>query len=140
MRDWNNPVKAGRTSTKISAHSTATKRASGSPLGAIKAWKERMLTITGQHGHRQRYVTVDQQKYRCDDLKCEDHPQIVRGVQGTHELSRDAPRRGQGNEVQKAVQAENKKDHTCQVLGDQGSGSHNWILLWNFLAKAVLLP
>ncbi len=48
MRDWNNPAKAGRTSTKITAHSAATKRASGSPLsGAIKAWKERMLTITG---------------------------------------------------------------------------------------------
>ena len=46
-RDWNNPAKAGRTSTKITAHSTATKRASGSPLGAIKAWKTRMLTITG---------------------------------------------------------------------------------------------
>ena len=46
-RDWNNPAKAGRTSTKITAHSTATKRASGSPLGAIKAWKHRMFTITG---------------------------------------------------------------------------------------------
>src|SRR6266849_6453887 len=46
-RDWNNPAKAGRTSTKITAHSTATKRASGGPLGAIKAWKTRMLTITG---------------------------------------------------------------------------------------------
>src|SRR5260370_36900320 len=45
-RDWNNPEKAGRTSMKIAAHSTATKRASGSPLGAIKAWKVRMLTIT----------------------------------------------------------------------------------------------
>src|SRR5437879_6179367 len=46
-RDWNRPAKAGRTRTKIRAHSTATKRASGSPLGAIKAWKIRMLTITG---------------------------------------------------------------------------------------------
>src|SRR5207245_11585723 len=46
-RDWNNPEKAGRTSTKISVHSTDAKRASGSPLGAIKAWKVRMLTITG---------------------------------------------------------------------------------------------
>src|SRR6202023_410843 len=46
-RDWNNPEKAGRTSMKITAHSTATKKASGSPLGAIKAWKVRMLTITG---------------------------------------------------------------------------------------------
>src|SRR5437870_2640058 len=33
----------------------------------------------------------------------------MRGVQGTHELSRDASRRGQRNEVQKAVQAENTK-------------------------------
>src|SRR6266702_3076357 len=46
-RDCSNPEKAGRTSMKITAHSTATKRASGSPLGAIKAWKTRMLTITG---------------------------------------------------------------------------------------------
>ncbi len=46
-RDWNNPEKAGRTSMKITAHSTATKTAIGSPLGAIKAWKVRMLTITG---------------------------------------------------------------------------------------------
>jgi len=46
-RDWNNPENAGRTSMKITAQSTATKRASGSPLGAIKAWKVRMLTITG---------------------------------------------------------------------------------------------
>jgi hypothetical protein len=38
-RDWNNPAKAGRTSTNITAHNTARRRASGSPLGAIKAWK-----------------------------------------------------------------------------------------------------
>src|SRR5258707_7293609 len=63
----------------------------------------------------------------------------MRGIEGTHELSCNAPGRGKGNEVQEAVQAENKEDHTCQVLGDQGSGSHNWILLLNFLAKAVLL-
>jgi hypothetical protein len=36
-RDWSNPPKAGRTSMKITTHNTATKRASGSPLGAIKA-------------------------------------------------------------------------------------------------------
>src|SRR6266511_4484028 len=46
-----------------------------------------------QDGHRQRHVAVDQQKYRGDDLKREDHPQIMRGVQGTHELSRDTGRR-----------------------------------------------
>src|SRR4029077_13172710 len=46
-RDWNKPEKAGRTSMKMAAQSTATKRASGSPLGAIRAWKVRMLTITG---------------------------------------------------------------------------------------------
>src|SRR5258707_4294607 len=63
----------------------------------------------------------------------------MRGIEGTHELSCNAPGRGQGNEVQEAVQAENKEDHTCQVSGDQGSGSHNWILLLNFIAKAVLL-
>jgi hypothetical protein len=47
QRDWNNPEKAGRTSVKIAAHSTATNRASGSPLGAINTWKVKMLTITG---------------------------------------------------------------------------------------------
>ena len=47
QRLWNSPVNAGRTSTKITAHSTATTSASGSPLGAIKTWKLRMLTITG---------------------------------------------------------------------------------------------
>src|ERR1700689_992329 len=52
-----------------------------------------------QHGHRQWHVTVDQQKYRCDDLKCEDHPQVTRGVQGTHKLSCNTPRRRKGNEV-----------------------------------------
>jgi hypothetical protein len=46
-RDWNKPEKAGRTSMKIRAHSTVTSRANGSPLGAINAWKVRMLTSTG---------------------------------------------------------------------------------------------
>src|SRR6267154_2564392 len=85
-----------------------------------------------QHGHRQRHVTVDQQKYCCDDLKREDHPQVMRGVQGAHELSRDASRRGHGNEVQKAVQAENKKDHARQISGDCGSGFHNRVLLFDW--------
>jgi len=78
-----------------------------------------------QHGHRQRYVAVEQQKHRCDDLKREDYHQEMRGVQGAHELSRDAPRRRQGNEVQEAVQAENKEDHTRHASGDRGNGSHN---------------
>src|SRR6202049_659252 len=56
----------------------------------------------------------------------------MRGVEGTHELSRDAPRRGQGNEVQKAVQAENKKDHARQISGDCGNGSHDRILLFDW--------
>src|SRR4029077_18228773 len=91
--------------------------------------------------HRQRYVTVDQQKYRREELKGEDHPQVMRGVQGTHELSRDAPRRGQGNEVQKAVQAENKEDHARQIAGDCGNGSHNRVLLfsWQPLTKAPII-
>src|SRR6266436_10170563 len=84
-----------------------------------------------QHGHRQRHVTVDQQKYRCDDLKREDHPQVMRGVQGAHELSCNAPRRGKGNKVQEAVQAENKEDYARQTSGDCGSGSHNRVLLFD---------
>ena len=39
------------------------------------------------------------------------------------------PRRGKGNEVQEAVQAENKKDHARQISGNCGSGSHNRVLL-----------
>ena len=45
--DWNKPENAGRTSMKMAAHNRATKRANGSPLGAMRAWKARMLTITG---------------------------------------------------------------------------------------------
>src|ERR1700724_2749243 len=46
------------------------------------------------------------------------------GIEGTHELSRNAPRRGKRNEVQEAVQAENKEDHAHQISGDCGSGFH----------------
>src|SRR5260370_5555854 len=49
----------------------------------------------------------------------------MRGEQGTHELSCDAPRRRKGDEVQEAVQAENKKDHARQISGDCRHGSHN---------------
>jgi hypothetical protein len=48
-----------------------------------------------------------------------------------HELSRNAPRRGKWNEVQEAVQAENKKDHARQVSDDYGSGFHNRVLLFD---------
>src|ERR1700719_2755464 len=64
----------------------------------------------------------------------------MRDIKGAHELSCDATRRGQGNEVQKAVQADNKEDHTCQVLGDQGNGSHNWILLCVECSNGSLSP
>src|SRR5271169_5800639 len=84
-----------------------------------------------QHCHRQRYVTVDQQKYTCDDLKREDHPQVMRDIKGTHELSSNAPRRGKGNKVQEAVQPHNKKDHARQISGDCRSGSHNRVLLFD---------
>src|ERR1700732_5616790 len=57
----------------------------------------------------------------------------MRGIEGTHELSSNAPRRGKGNEVQEAVQAENKKDHARQVSGNCGSGSHNRVLLLAWL-------
>src|SRR6266852_5566292 len=56
----------------------------------------------------------------------------MRGIEGTHELSCDAPRRGKGNEVQEAVQAENKKDHARQISGDYGSGFHNRVLLFDW--------
>src|ERR1700692_4503346 len=53
----------------------------------------------------------------------------LRCVQCAHELSANAPRRGHGNEVQEAVQTENKKDHARQISGDCGSGFHNRVLL-----------
>src|SRR5579862_6334847 len=56
----------------------------------------------------------------------------MRGVQGAHELSCNASRRGHGNEVQEAVQAENKKDYARQISGDYGSGSHNRVLLFDW--------
>src|SRR5258708_29339441 len=56
----------------------------------------------------------------------------MRGIEGTDELSRNAPRRGKGNEVQEAVQAENKKDHARQISGDYGSGFHNRVLLFDW--------
>src|SRR5260370_5376452 len=56
----------------------------------------------------------------------------MRGIEDTHELSRDASRRGKWNEVQEAVQAENKKDHASQILGDCGSGFHNRVLLFDW--------
>src|SRR5437667_8518975 len=56
----------------------------------------------------------------------------MRGIEGAHELSRNAPRRGKGNEVQEAVQAENKKDHARQISGDCGSGFHNRVLLFDW--------
>src|SRR5260370_20417120 len=56
----------------------------------------------------------------------------MRGIEGAHELSRNAPRRGKGNEVQEAVQAENKKDHARQISGDCGNGSHNRVLLFDW--------
>src|SRR6516165_5002331 len=78
-----------------------------------------------QHGDGQWYITIGQQQHACDDLEPEDHPQVVRGVQGAHELPGNTSRRGKGDEIQKAVQAEDKKDHARQIPGDCGSGSHN---------------
>src|SRR6476620_219014 len=54
----------------------------------------------------------------------------MRCVQGAHELPCEAPRRGKGNEVQEAVQTENKKDHARQISGDFESGSHNQVSFW----------
>src|SRR6266581_9083594 len=84
-----------------------------------------------QHCHRQRYVAVEQQKHTCDDLKREDHPQVMRDIKGTHELTSNTRWRGKGNEVQEAVQPHNKKDHALQISGDYGSGSHNLVLLFD---------
>jgi hypothetical protein len=47
-------------------------------------------------------------------------------------LSGDAPRRRQWNEIQEAVQAENEKDHARQISGDCRSGLHNWVLLFDW--------
>src|SRR6266478_2184442 len=84
-----------------------------------------------QHCHRQRYVTVGQQKYTCDDLKREDYPQVMRDIKGIHELTSNTRWRGKGNEVQEAVQPHHKKDHARQISGDYGSGFHNRVLLFD---------
>jgi len=65
--------------------------------------------------HRQWNVTVDQQKYTCDDLKREDQTKVMLDIEGTHELSSNARRWGKGNEVQEAIQPHNKKDHARQI-------------------------
>src|ERR1700730_10367682 len=83
-----------------------------------------------QECHRQRYITVDQQKYACDDLKREDHPEVMRDIKGAHELSSNARRRGKGNEVQEARQPHNKKDHARQISCNYGSGSHIGFSFW----------
>jgi hypothetical protein len=62
-----------------------------------------------QHGHRERHVTVGQQKYRCDDLKREDHPQVMRCVQCAHELSCNAPGGGRGMKFRKPLRPKTRK-------------------------------
>src|ERR1700687_1471419 len=47
-----------------------------------------------QHCHRQRYVAVEQQKCTCDDLKREDHPQVMRNINVTQKLTSNTPWRG----------------------------------------------
>src|SRR5438445_2434430 len=56
----------------------------------------------------------------------------MRGIECTHELSRNVSRRGQRNEVQEAVEAENKEDYARQISGDCGSGFHNRVLLFDW--------
>src|SRR5580700_1189087 len=62
-----------------------------------------------QHGHRQRHVTVGQQNNSCDDLKREDHPQVMRGIEGTHELSGNAPGGGRGMKFRKPFRPKTRK-------------------------------
>jgi MarR family transcriptional regulator, 2-MHQ and catechol-resistance regulon repressor len=78
-----------------------------------------------QQCDRQRYVAVHQQKYTSDELDPEDHPQVMRDIEGAYELSSNAFRRRLVNKVQEAVQPKNKKDHARQISGDYGSGFHN---------------
>src|SRR5260370_2421966 len=95
-----------------------------------------------QQCHRQRYVAVEQQKHTCDDLKKEEHPQVMRDIKDTHELTSNPRWGGKGNKVQEAVQPHNKKDHARQISGDYGSGSHNLVLLFDWrhcLASTILI-
>src|SRR5580698_907888 len=39
-----------------------------------------------EYGYRERYITVDEQKHSGDELKREDHPEVMRNVEGAHEL------------------------------------------------------
>src|SRR2546427_2505069 len=72
-----------------------------------------------QHGHRQRHITVDQQKDRREELKREDYPQVMGGVEGAHELSRDATRGRQGNEVrleEHTSELQSQSNLVCRLL------------------------
>src|SRR5260370_1014762 len=129
--ELNNPANGRANVEEITARRKSKEECQGKPArGHQGVESENVDDHRRQHGHRQRYVPVGEQKYACNDLKREDHPQVVRGVQGAHELSCDASRRGQRNEVQEAVQAENKKDYARQISCNGGSGSHSPVLLW----------
>src|ERR1700722_16460208 len=78
-----------------------------------------------EYGYRERYVPVDQQKRSADDLKREDHPQVVRNIKRAHELRGSPGGRRKVNEVQEAVQPHNQKDRARQVPGDCSGDSHN---------------
>src|SRR5579862_3734617 len=53
----------------------------------------------------------------------------MRCIQCAHELSCEASRRGHRNEVQEAVQTENKEDHARQIASNYRSRFHNRFLL-----------
>ena len=54
-----------------------------------------------QHGDRQRYVMVDQQQYGCDDLKREDHPQVMQDIKGAQTCPAMPPGGGRGMKFRK---------------------------------------
>jgi len=70
-RDWNNPANAGRTSMKTTTHSTSHDEGQRKPAGGHQGVENKYIhDHRRQNGHRQRYVAIDQQKYRTGTAQC----------------------------------------------------------------------
>jgi len=68
---------------------------------------------------RERDVAIHQEQDRRNDLEQEYDDQIVGDKEGPNELaSRSGRRRGRGNEVEEAIQSEDKKDEAKKESGD----------------------
>src|SRR6266478_1706185 len=83
-----------------------------------------------QHCHRQRYVAVEQQKYTCDDLKREDHPQVMRDIKGTHELTSNTRWRGKGMKFRKPFSPITRKITPARYRATTEAVLITWFSFW----------